>query len=70
MVIGKDQTIGAYHNARAIVAEIDYAVLEAGVRGAVELIGCELQAEALHRFGSLIIDFVQHPHAFVGITEK
>ena len=67
MVVGKDKAVGTHHDARTIVAEINHAVLEAGVSGAVELVGRELKAEAAHGFGCLVVDTVQHPHAFVGM---
>ena len=70
VVVGEDQPVPAHHDARAEVAEVNHAVLQAGVFGAVELVGRELQAEALHCRSRLVVDLVQHPHTFVGTGKE
>jgi len=66
MMVGKDQSVGRNHHARAIAREVDNSVLN-GVFALIDVGVWQFKALGLHLLVHCLWQIVQRPHAFVGL---
>ena len=65
MMVSEYQPVRTDHNPGAEIAEIHYSILQAHTVRVIQFLRGKSQAQFLHYQGRLLVNLVEHPHAFV-----